>query len=135
MVKLFLYSLFSILILLNNESLAGAWPQKKGKSELEYKYENKILFTYFTDPKDNSRYFSKAFILDLYSLHYQYGINDKLTLVIEEKWFDFKAKHNIYKSDDPAFNFHHQTETTLKNHFHKFENNPYETKISLQRLL
>ena len=136
MAKLFSYSfLLSIIILFSNNAFAGAWLKKKGESELDFKYENKVLLNYYNNPVDNSTYLSKAFILDLYSLYYQYGINDKLTLVLEEKWFNYKAKIGAYEEDSESYNFYHENEMMLYDHFQKFENNPYITKIALQTSL
>ena len=137
MVKLLHYKSLTILVMicLARTASAGAWLQKSGESTLIPKYENKTLFSYYTDPTTNRKYWSKASILEMYSLFYQYGINDRLTLILEEKWFNYKGYYKFYNEDSEAYNFFAETEMMYDNHYQKFENNPYESKILLQTSL
>lgn len=127
--------LIFILLLISSVAEGGAWSQAKDASELNLDYEYKILHTYFFDQTQQQNYLSKVLQFELFSLHYQYGITNKYTLVIEEKWFNYKGATQIYGGDDPNYEFHDLSDSMYESHYQKFENNPYQTKISLQREL
>jgi hypothetical protein len=124
-----------MLVLLKCNAYAGAWLKKAKGSELNAQYEYKTLLNYYTKASDNTKYLSKAFILELYQVHYQYGINDKFTLVVEEKWYNYKNYLSAHRDASEEYNFYHQTELMFNNNYRKFENNPYETKLGLQTAL
>lgn len=124
-----------MLTLLSGNAYGGAWLKKAKESELNVQYEYKTLLNYYTKAADNTKYLSKAFVIELYQIHYQYGINDNLTLVVEEKWYNYKNYQSVNHDDGEEYNFYHQTELMFNNNYKKFENNPYETKIHLQAAL
>ena len=120
--------IISLILFVSDLASAAAWLKKKGESELNIDFEDKILFSYYKDDSDNHIYFSKAFSFEIYNLYYQYGLTDKINLIVEEKWFNYKG----YSGAKNNSSFSEQYGLMLDDHYRKFENNPYETKLFLQ---
>lgn len=125
--------LIFVSLLIRSIAEGGAWSQVKDSSELNLDYEYKVLHTYFFDHIQQKNYLSKVSQFELFSLYYQYGLTDKYTLVLEEKWFNYKGVTQIYNGDDSNYEFHDLSDNMYESHYQKTENNPYQTKISLQR--
>ncbi len=123
--------IFSV-VLLKSVAEAGAWLQEKGRSELITKYEYQTLSTYFTDPSTNSRYNSKTFFFEMYNLYYQFGLNEKITIGLDEKWFNYLDYNQYYFEESEAYSNFEENELKLDSHYKKFENRPYSTKLFAQ---
>jgi hypothetical protein len=121
-----------LLVSLYSNCDAGAWGQLKNVSELNLSYEYKVLFDYYFDDQQQQNYLSKASQFELFSMHYQYGINDKYTLVLEEKWFNYKSSSQVYSGHNSNYDLYNLREEMYLSHYQKFENNPYVSKIGLQ---
>lgn len=132
---MFNYNKIIILSILFIKSAAqgGAWSLPKNVSELNVDYEYKFVYSYFFDRTQQQNYLSKVDQFELFNLHYQYGITNKYTLVIEEKWFNYRGSAQVYSGEDHNYEFHQLTDDMYDSHYQKFENNPYQTKLSLQR--
>lgn len=120
--------IISLILLIANLALAGAWLKKKGESELNITLEDKALFSYYKNASDNHTYLAKAFSFEVYNLYYQYGLTDIINLIVEEKWFNYKG----YAEANNNSSFSQEYGLMLDDHYKKFENNPYETKLFLQ---
>ncbi|MEK6734117.1 MAG: hypothetical protein AABY27_03325 [Pseudomonadota bacterium] len=114
------------IFIFSNNSYAGAWVKNKGESEFIFKFEKNILSDFYENK------ISKIFISDFYSSFYEYGITDKVTFGIEEKWFNYKSYEENYTDNSESYNNFESNELYLDSHFKKFENKPYETKLYLK---
>ena len=117
-----------LILFISDIALADAWLKKKGESELNITFEDKVLFSYYKDYADDNAYLSKAFSFEIYGLYYQYGLTDKINLIVEEKWFNYKG----YAESNNNSSFSQEYGLMLDDHYKKFENKPYETKLFIQ---
>ena len=87
MIKLKNIIILSILFC-SEAALAGAWLQKKGKSEVIAQYEHETFSNFYHIPQDQDDYLSKEFVSEKYSVFYQYGLKDEITIGFDMKWFN-----------------------------------------------
>ena len=148
MVKSLVYRLAPILILalLSDVTLAGAWLQEGGRSELITEYRKNNLTSFYLDPVKKEQHKSKQFFLEHYNLYYQHGLSDDLTLGLEAKWYNYQGYQQFYplannksillkNRPTESYNFFHQYELMLDDGYKLFENDILETKIFSQTKL
>jgi hypothetical protein len=133
MIKLNIIILSALLF--SDAAHAGAWLQKKGRSEIIAQYEHETFSNFYHIPQDKDDYLSKEFVSQKYSVFYQYGLKDDITIGFDMKWFNYQSYQQYYSENNESYNFFHESELTMDNHYKKFENNPYETKVFLQKEL
>ena len=134
-VKLLVYS---VCLLINDISFAGAWLQPKGKSELIFQIENKELATYYKDSSNHDCTNSNRFGFDYYSLFYQYGLKNDTTIGFEIKGFNYTSYSSeknsvLLKNNDPNDSFNKRNELYLDSHYKRYENEIFEYKVFAQR--
>ncbi len=115
--------------------MAGAWLQKPKNSEFILQQEYKFLTTYYTKTLSSEPILSKAYIFEIYDAFYQYGINDKLTIGVQTKWFNYNGYIEHYTEDTPEYDFFEANELTLDAEYKEHEKNPFETKFFVQTSL
>jgi len=128
--------LFLAMILINKTVFAGAWMLKPKDSEMIIHNEYKTLVTYYINPTNNSSTPSKAFSFIVYDMFYQYGLNDKINLGMQAKFFDYLGYEQIYAEEEtPSYEFFEASELTIDQDYLRQENNLAELKFFAQTLL
>lgn len=92
----------SVCLIKNNISLAGAWLQPKGASEVIFQIENKELFSFYKNALDHEKTDSSIYVFQYYDLLYHYGAKDNLTIGFNAKWYNYESHLKDYSSLDKS---------------------------------
>lgn len=130
------FLLFSVVcFLLTDKVYAGAWLLKKHHSEFTFQHEYKAITSFYHKQGSEDSLVSKIYSLQLFSLDYQYGFNDDVTLGTGIKFFNNLGYHQSYYGVEEDYSFFHEFELRQNNYYNKFENKIDEAKFFLRRKL
>jgi hypothetical protein len=119
--------------MLQQNAVAGAWLQPKGKSEMIVQYEYKFLDSYYTN--NDNIFLSKKFCFENYHLFYQYGYKDDINFGFETKWMNYKGYTQFLENNSENYNFFQENELMYDDRYKKFENQIEEFRVFIQKEL
>lgn len=124
--------LFLNIILYSHISFAGAWLLEPNKYELILQQEYKFLTTYYISKPGEEAIASKIFSFETYDSFLQYGINEKLNIGLQAKWYNYKGYSQNYSENTTEFDYFESNELAMDSEFKEYENNLFETKFFAQ---
>lgn len=132
---------YSVCLLKNDISFAGAWLQPKGESELIFQIENKELFSFYKNAIDYENTDSSKYVFQCYDLFYQYGVKKNLTIGFDAKWYNYESQLKDYsnldqsillKNNDSRAQYQIEQQYYIDSHYKLYEQSLAEYKFFIQ---